>query len=165
MKRFLVFLALFAAVACGVGFWYLRASGEPAPNYRTAAVKRGTVTATISATGTLEPEEVVDDGAQVAGMVQRFGQDPQNPKKVIDYGTPVEAGTVLAQIDDAVYRSQVEQARANVQKAEADLAQMKAKVNQTQRDWDRAQTLGPSRGAISGVDYDTARVGYETAQA
>src|SRR5262249_42666935 len=83
---------------------------------------------TISATGTVEPEEVVDVGAQVAGKIKSFGADPQAPGKVIDYGTNVEEGTILAQIDDALYAadvasstSQLEQAKANVLRARPDL--------------------------------------------
>ena len=44
----------------------------PKPDLHTAAVTRGEVAATISASGTIEPEEVVDVGAQVAGIDQRF---------------------------------------------------------------------------------------------
>ena len=43
--------------------------------FRTALVKRGDIAATISATGTLEPVEVVDIGAQVAGQISSFGKD------------------------------------------------------------------------------------------
>src|SRR5437899_2342906 len=92
MKRLLIPLVLVVLTAGGVGLWYTRASGSPVPNYKTAPVKRGDVKATIAATGTLEPEEVVDVGAQVAGMVQSFGRDPRDGGKSIDYGTPVDAG-------------------------------------------------------------------------
>ena len=38
-------------------------------------MKRGNLIATISATGTVEPEEVIDVGAQVAGRIVEFGKD------------------------------------------------------------------------------------------
>src|SRR5258708_36312347 len=41
----------------------------------TATVKRGDLVATITATGTIEPVEVVDVGAQVAGLILSFGKD------------------------------------------------------------------------------------------
>src|SRR5205807_2386885 len=129
----------------------------------TAAVERGVLLATINATGTIEPEEVIDVGAQVVGRILEFGHDIRDPKKAIDYGSPVEAGTVLAQIDDAIYKSQVEQANATLQHAEADLAQLKAKLHQTTRDWTRAKQLGPNR-VISDLDYDTIQANYETAK-
>ena len=48
---------------------------------------------------------------QVAGKIQSLGVDPRDAGKTIDYGSPVNVGTVLAQIDDALYLSDVEQAR------------------------------------------------------
>jgi len=36
----------------------------------------------------------VDVGAQVSGIISTFGKDKDG--KMIDYGSPVEAGTVLA---------------------------------------------------------------------
>jgi HlyD family secretion protein len=146
--------------------------GHPAASFRTAEVQRGDLRATISATGTIEPQEVVDVGAQVAGQIREFGADPSDPSKRVDYGTPVKVGTVLAKIDDAVYQAQVDQAKsqlaqaqAGVKRAEADLIQMKAKLRQTQRDYGRAQQLGPGQGnAISALDLDTSRANYEVSQ-
>jgi HlyD family secretion protein len=125
--------------------------------------------ATISATGTVEPEEVVDIGAQVAGQINVFGKDKDG--KTVDYGSAVEEGTVLAQIDDSLYATdvalgtaQLEQAKAGVIRAQADLEQMKAKLNQAQRDWDRAQKLGPSE-ALAQTQYDAYQSAFEVAKA
>ena len=71
----------------------------PMTSFRTVAIKRGDLLSTISATGTVEPEEVVDVGAQVMGLILEFGPDPHDPAKLIDYGSVVEKGTVLAKID------------------------------------------------------------------
>jgi len=46
----------------------------------------------ISATGTVEPEEVIDIGAQIAGQNIEFGRGKNG--KTIDYGSVVEAGTI-----------------------------------------------------------------------
>jgi HlyD family secretion protein len=173
MRKILYSLVL-AALALGLavyGVGHVWSTG-PANAFRSAAVERGDLHATISATGTIEPEEVVDVGAQVAGQIKEFGTDPNDSHRHIDYGSRVEQGTVLARIDDSVYQSQVDQAKAQLaqakageQRARADLVQMKAKVTQTQRDWQRAQALGPGQGnAISALDYDTAKAAYETAQ-
>jgi HlyD family secretion protein len=89
----------------------------------------------------------------------------------VDYGSFVEAGTVLAQIDDALYaadaaaaKAQLAQAKAAVQKAQADLGQMQAKLLQMENDWARAQKLGPS-DALSQTDFDAARANFEVAKA
>ena len=54
---------------------FLRGSGNKGVVYRTTPVKMGDLLASISATGTVEPEEVVDVGAQVAGRLISFGKD------------------------------------------------------------------------------------------
>jgi len=137
--------------------------------FRTVPVVRGDLQAVISATGTVEPEEVIDVGAQVAGRIVAFGKDRDG--KTVDYGSQVEPGMVLAQIDDSVYaaevaqaKAQLSQAKANVQRAEADLGQLKAKLYQAERDWQRAKKLGPS-DALSQSDYDAALSAYEVAKA
>src|SRR5438093_873749 len=76
MKKLWVPLVVVAVLALGgLGFWYLQAASNSGPFYKTADAKRGKLLATISATGTIEPEEVVDVGAQVAGMILSFGPD------------------------------------------------------------------------------------------
>jgi HlyD family secretion protein len=137
--------------------------------FRTVPVTRGDLLATISATGTVEPEEVIDVGAQVAGKIVAFGKDKNG--KTVDYGSVVEEGTVLARIDDALYaadaaaaQAQLGQTKAALQRSEADLNQLKAKAYQTQRDWARARKLGPS-DALSQTDFDAAQSDYEIAKA
>jgi len=137
--------------------------------FLTVPVKRGDLLATISATGTVEPEEVIDIGAQVAGRIVSFGKDKSG--KTVDYGSVVGAGTVLARIDDSLYaadvasaKAQLAQNKAGVKYAEANLGQFQAKLYQAKRDWARAQKLGPS-DALSQADYDAALSAYETAKA
>ena len=122
----------------GWGVWQWRAHAAHKPAFREAPVKRGDLYVTITATGTLEPEEVVDVGAQVAGQILFFGKDKSG--KPIDYGSVVEEGTVLAKIDDSLYtadvdlaKAQLDQDKAGEVRAAADLEQMKAKLTQQ---WD-----------------------------
>jgi HlyD family secretion protein len=152
----------------GVG-WYLRSRNGQTTSFRTAQVTRGDLVVTISATGTLEPEEVVDVGAQVAGQILAFGTDAAGT--AVDYGSVVEQGKMLARIDDALYQAEVAQAesqvrlaQAGVQRAEADLAQLKAKLSQAERDWGRAEKLGPSE-ALAQASYDAYKSAHEVATA
>ena len=116
--RLVVVLVVVAVLGLG-GWWYLFARDSNKSHFRTAIAERGELLATINATGTIEPEEVIDIGAQVAGKIISFGEDPRSGGKTIDYGSPVEKGTVLARIDDALYRTQVDRARATVAQQEA----------------------------------------------
>ncbi|MGA2749901.1 MAG: efflux RND transporter periplasmic adaptor subunit [Verrucomicrobiota bacterium] len=161
--------AVILALAAGLGAWQWRAHAAHKPSFRQAAVKRGDLYVTITATGTLEPEEVVDVGAQVAGQINVFGKDKNG--KTIDYGSVVEEGTILARIDDALYAADVALAKAELDqdvagevRAEADLEQMKAKLIQAEADWNRAQKLGPSE-ALAPTTYDSYKANYAIAKA
>ena len=167
--RITILVIIGLVVISGLGVWSLWSKGKKAPMFRTVPVKRGDLVATISATGTVEPEEVVDVGAQVAGLIRTFGKDKHG--KVIDYGSVVDAGTVLAIIDDSLYaatvdtaKAQFQQAEANKISAEANVLQMKAKLLQARQDWDRAQKLGPS-DALAQSAYDQYIANYEVAKA
>ena len=102
-------------LAVVVGGWYWRASAHKDPIYRTAAIERGDLVSTISATGTLEPEEVIDVGAQVEGLIVSFGRDSNGNQ--IDYRSPVEPDMVLARIDDTTYKADVDTASAELEQA------------------------------------------------
>jgi HlyD family secretion protein len=161
-------LVVVAAVG-GTIVWGLGQKHGAETTLRTAPVQRRDLVAPIGATGTVEPEEVVDVGAQVAGQISTFGKDKNS--KSIDWRSAVEQGTVLAQIDDALYRADVEaakaqlqQAQANAISADANVLQMKAKLVQAQQDWNRAQKLGSSE-ALAPSAYDQYRANYEVAKA
>src|SRR6266404_3777268 len=88
-------------LAGGVGGWQWHRRNEHGVVFTTATMKRGDLVATITATGTIEPVEVIDVGAQVAGLIKSFGKDKDG--KAIDYGSVIEEGTILATIDESVY--------------------------------------------------------------
>lgn len=164
-----ILVAVAVIILAVMGIRLLTPAGNESGLFRTVEAKRGDLLATISATGTVEPEELVDVGAQVAGRIVSFGKDVAG--KTVDYGSIVEEGTVLAQIDDALYaadvaqtKAQLEQARAGLARAEADLGQLQAKLFQAERDWNRARKLGPS-DALSQSDYDAAQSAHEVAKA
>ena len=130
--------------------------------FRMSSVQRGDLLVTVSATGTVEPQEVIDVGAQVAGLILEFGKDTAG--KPIDYGSIVEQGSMLARIDDSLYAAELASAAAQVKQAQADLLQSQAKLLQADQDWKRAQQLGPSN-ALSHSSYDNYKAAYEISKA
>jgi HlyD family secretion protein len=151
-----------AVVVLGAGYWWWQARHSVKLSFSTAAVKRGDVVASIGATGTLEPLEVVDVGAQVAGRISEFGKDKDG--KTVDYGSVMAQGALLAKIDDSVYAADLSVAKAGKLSAQATLEQMKAKLDQAQADWQREQELFKSK-LVSQSDFDTFKAGYEVAKA
>jgi HlyD family secretion protein len=163
MKKLLMLLGvLWGGGACGL--WYWTDQGGQSVSYRTVTIKRGDLRSTIDATGTLEPEEVVDVGAQVAGLIESFGTDPQNATKAVTFGTRVEKGTVLARLDSALFKARVDQARGRVAKAKADIEQARAKFRQAERELDRAKKL-IARRSTPQQEFDADVADYESAQA
>jgi HlyD family secretion protein len=118
VKRILLGVVVLAAVSAAIA-WGVRGGNGSAVAYRTAPVQRGDLLVAISATGTLQPEEVIDVGAQVAGQILAFGKDTQG--RTIDYGSTVDPGMVLARIDDSVYAADAAQAEAQVRAGRASL--------------------------------------------
>ncbi|HSI34911.1 MAG: efflux RND transporter periplasmic adaptor subunit [Phycisphaerae bacterium] len=168
IKRTIV-VGLLAAAGYGGWAWYRSRSDDGAISFRTAPVASDKIRQTIGATGTIQPEETVDVGAQVRGQVLEFGKDVNGA--TVDNNSPVKEGQLLARIDDFLPASQVAsaeaqlaQAKAGVTRAEADLEQMKAKQFQAKKEWDRAQKIGPS-DALSQQEYDQIQYTFLAADA
>ena len=137
--------------------------------FQTEKIGRGNLRSTISASGTIEPEELINVGAQVNGKVMKFGIDADG--KSVDYGSRIKAGSVLAQIDDVLYEAEVRQAKAAKQQAEAaiksanaNIAVAKADLLLAEQNFKRAKELFPKK-AMSRSDYDSAIAAYRSAQA
>jgi HlyD family secretion protein len=165
MKRFLTKTKIgvgMAIVAAAVATWWWHSRVVERLAFTTATVKRGDVVATISATGTIEPLESIDVGAQVAGRVSAFGTDKDG--KTVDYGSVVEQGALLAKIDDSVYAADLSVAKAGELSAAANLEQMNAKLDQAEAEWKRGQELYKNK-LMAQVDYDTDKANYEVARA
>lgn len=158
--------ALFAAVIAILvligGLWWRHSRDGAKLSFTTVTVKRGEVAATIGATGTIEPLEVVDVGAQVDGLIKSFGTDTQG--KTVDYGSVVAQGALLARIDDSVYAADLSVAKAGQLSAEANLEQMQARLDQAAAEWKRAQELFANK-LMAQVDFDTDKANFEVARA
>jgi HlyD family secretion protein len=80
--------------------------------YRTRIVDRGNIVQIISANGTLTPLELVNVGTQVSGTVSRI---------YVDFNDEVKTGQILAELDPALLKAQLNQSEANFKSAQATL--------------------------------------------
>jgi len=82
----------------------------------------------------------------------------------VDYNTPVKKGQVIAEIDPALFRADVEQARGNLLSAQANLLKARATAADAKRTMERNRQL-VKEGVVSQSDFDTAETGAQEAAA
>jgi HlyD family secretion protein len=117
-KKLIIGGAAFAVLAfAGFYFWGKRTT---APVYMTAKVERGNLRNTVTATGTLQAVTTVQVGSQASGTISAL---------YADFNSLVKKGQVVAQLDPAVSKAQVDQARAALQQAQASLQLARAGVS------------------------------------
>ena len=131
---------------------------------RTEAVKRGDIELAVHAIGTLEPEETVDVGAQVAGTITKFGDDPAQPDHRIGWNSKVEPGTLLAYIDDTTYKTARDIRKITLKKSSGSLGGAKVMLDKALAEFERGKVL-TGRQAIAQADLDTAKFAVEMAKA
>lgn len=177
IKTIIGWLIVLAVLAGGwFGWQYWQGIDKAEWTFEEATVKKGNMLITIDATGTIEPEELVTVGAQVSGIITELGKDTEG--QVVDYSSSVQAGQVLAKIDDVPVNLDIRQAQASEASAEASIAtahaaianadanieQAKAKHVQAKRDRDRAERLGAGE-ALSKSAFDQYVANEETTRA
>ncbi|MDD7752222.1 MAG: RND transporter, partial [bacterium] len=163
-------VVILAAAAGGILYFFNSEDGAPGKvNYSTQPLGRADLVKSISATGTVEPEELVNVGAQVSGKITVFEKDADG--KAVDYGSPVKEGMVLARIDDLVYDAEMRSAEAQKLKAnaailssKANIELAKAKLVLAKNNWERAQRLYPQH-AMAKSDYDNYKAEFDAATA
>jgi HlyD family secretion protein len=174
-------IGVVAVLGIGVELW--RMHTQNAIGYDTVAVERGTIQASVTATGTLNAVVDVQVGSQVSGNIKAL---------YADFNTKVTKGQLVALIDPEAFQAQVDQAQAalgsvhsavttleaQVIKANADVAgtlasekgvesiAAKDRANElnAKTQWQRADSLF-SGGLISQQDRDSAKATYDAAQA
>jgi HlyD family secretion protein len=123
--------------------------------FQTAQVKRGTITLAVRASGTLEPENPVEVGAQVTGVVEKLE---------VDYGQRVEKGAVLARLDQRPFQLRVEAAQALLERAKAELQLAEVQRQAAQEAYGRVRAA-QEKGAASAEDVQARKTQAEVAAA
>ena len=129
------------AIVAGGGALYLFNKPKEAVKWRMAPIQRGSLVQRISASGTLSGLIQVTVGSQVSGTISNL---------YVDYNSLVRKGQPIAQIDTTVYAATVQDATANVSKAETAVAD-------AQRQLARARRLFADK-LISQQELDAAQV-------
>ncbi len=125
-----------ALVAGGAAWWSQRAKADGV-SFRTAKLERGSLQATVSASGAVNPVKQVSVGTQVSGQIKEI---------YVDFNSEVKAGQLIALIDPETLEYRVRQAQADVDAAraavltaQANIAASNAAVSRAQLDIDEAK--------------------------
>lgn len=120
---------------------------EAEVSFNTVKVEKGTITNTVTATGTIEAIKTVNVGTQVSGIVQHL---------YADFNDNVRQGQLLAKLDTTALKAQWDQSYASVNQAQAQL-------NYQEATYKRLKVLYEKQ-LISQADYDQALFNYENAK-
>ena len=143
-------VAAVAAIAAGVYYWQAKKESNAAPVYVTEAVRKGNLTLTVAANGTIVPTRVVNIGSELSGTVKRV---------LVDVNDVVKKGQVLVELDTAKLDDQVLRSRAALAAAQAQLAQATATAREAQASLARFEEVARLSGGKvpSATELDSAR--------
>ena len=160
-KTYLIAGAVALALAGGGAWWWTQRDSGADVQYRTGKIERGSLLATVSASGAVNPVTQVSVGTQVSGQIKEL---------YVDFNSLVKAGQLIAVIDPETFEYRVRSAQADVDAARAavmtaqanalasraSISRAQVDVNEAQRDFDRKQSL-VEKQFIAQSEADKAR--------
>lgn len=159
-RRPLLWLGLLAllVLAGGAYVWQSGGTQRTGQIYVTEAVRKGNLTLTVAANGTLQPTRSVNIGSELSGTVKQV---------LVDVNDRVRKGQVLVVLDTAKLSDQVLRSRAALAAAQAQLAQSSATVKEAQANLVRLEEVARLSGGKvpSATELDTARANVDRALA
>jgi HlyD family secretion protein len=152
MKKIII-IGSVVVIALAVVLFFVFKNSDSKQKFVTDKIARGNIKSTVSATGTVNAVTTVQVGTQVSGTIQKL---------FVDFNSPVKKGQLLAQIDPAIFESQVGQARANLLSARANLEKSQVMLRDTKTTLERNKILY-AKNFISKSDLDTSETNYLSA--
>ena len=154
MKKALFVILALGGAGVAYGYYGLR-TVEFVPEVSTRQVTTGDVVDTVGATGALEAVTTVQVGSQVSGIIQEL---------YVDFNSIVREGDVIMRLDPSLFETQLEQARANLLRAEADVERLRVAVEDAATQLERSRELAAGE-LISETELETAEVSLRSAEA
>lgn len=151
-------MALIALTVLGSYLWQAQKQSNALPNFTTEEVKRGNLTLSVTANGTLQPTRSVSIGSELSGTVL---------KVLVDVNDQVRKGQVLVELDTAKLTDQIVRSRAALSVANAGVSQAQATVKESQDGLGRLEEVSRLSGGKvpSKSELDTGRATFVRAQA
>ncbi|MBI4831417.1 MAG: efflux RND transporter periplasmic adaptor subunit, partial [Candidatus Lindowbacteria bacterium] len=158
LRRLLVPIVSAVTVALAAVVWWKSTANANAPKYETQEARRGGLSVSVSATGTLEPVNQVAVGSELSGIIETVEAD---------YNQSVKVGQVLARLDTEKLEAQVVKSQAALESAQAKVLEARANVLETRSELERLKQVWEktNKKAPSQQDMDAAAAASDRAQA
>lgn len=153
LKRFRWVISGSVGVLAVAAFVLWPSSGETNYSYRTAQVTRGELTVSVTATGTIQPLNQVDVGAEISGLIEAVN---------VDFNDRVALGQSLASMDKDQLSARVRQSNAQLVSALAKVEEAKANELEARNNLKRAESLH-KQGNVSEQSLDNAKAAHARA--
>jgi HlyD family secretion protein len=154
-KKIIIFGSLGLLVLIIVGLVIFRGKKEDIVSVQTEKVTRRTITQTVTATGTIDPEFKVVITPEVTGEIVALP---------VKEGDVVRKGDLLVKIRQDAYLASKQRADANLQSAKAALSSRKAELDKITAEYKRVQELHAKK-LISDSELESARSQFLSSQA
>lgn len=146
-KRYLILLS---AVILVIIFTFGIVKSKNTVKYETKKIERCTIKQVVEASGTINPVNTVSVGSTVSGLIKEI---------YVDFNSEVKKGQILAQIDPANFQASVDQATAQINNAEANLAKLNAVTEMSKKTYNRYKNLY-AKNFIAKSELDQAESDY-----
>lgn len=156
-KRIALAGGIVAALAAAgwYGWQHYHAQDDALSRYLIATVQPGDIEDLVTATGSLQPSDYVDVGAQVSGQLEKI---------YAEVGSVVKKGDLLAEIDSTVYRATVDARRAALKNLQATLVARESDLQLAEQQLQRQQNLARD-SATSDDSLQQAQASLRSARA
>lgn len=156
MKRRLILIVLFLAIATGAGYYVKTAFfTDKKPTIMTADVAVGDISDTVLATGILKPAKLVAIGAQVSGRITHL---------YVALGQKIKTGDLIAEIDSITQVNALRTAEASLADVRAQREEKSATLSQARSTLARQKRMIAQK-AVSQADYEAAEADVKTGSA
>ncbi|MBS2099803.1 efflux RND transporter periplasmic adaptor subunit [Carboxylicivirga linearis] len=157
MKRKIIIISALVLAAIITAFFMLKPStiSPDQIDIETGIVKRGTISSTVTATGTLEAITSVDVGTQVSGIIENI---------YVDFNSTVKEGQLLARIDTTNLAAAVEQSQASLDNAKAQMDFQQANYNRLKPLFEK-ELIAQSEYDETVYNFNVAKANYKSALA
>lgn len=125
-------LQIIIGIVCLLLLLIIIKSGNKTKQYETQPIEKHTITQVVEASGTINPVNIVSVGSTVSGPISKI---------YVDYNSMVKKGQLLAEIDPRLSKQTVEQNRAAIASAQANLRDMQANAEMSRKTLRRYQNL------------------------